>query len=119
MGKASRIAPGLILALALGGCGGRLVDEKAPPTPSTTVGASTSTTAPAAPATTAGPATTAVPSCLSIVVAGLALNRDYARDVKSFAGADEAKYKARARILAADARRLGCPVPGSIQSFLK
>jgi len=105
------------MAVVVTACGHVATKEEAPPGTTATTAGSVTTVIPVT--TAAAPTPTAGPTCLSIVVAGLKLNRDYARDVRSFAGADEASYKARARALADDARRLGCPVPASIQSFLR
>jgi len=77
-----------------------------------------------APATTTAPATTAAPAqatrgCVAVLADGLKLSRDYIQDVRSFAGADEAAYKARAQALVDEARRLGCQVPPGVEDFLR
>jgi len=119
----------LVVTLAVAGVGcGHVIPDKQQPgeTSVTTAAAVTAVTTVTTdfngpPATTAASTatTTAARTCLSITIAAVKLNRDYSRDVKSFAGADEAAYKARARAVAVEARQLGCPVPASIQSFLR
>jgi len=100
------------LTLVASACGHVASDDEPAGTSVPPTSASATTASSVAP-------TTAVRTCLSILTSGLKLNLDYSRDVKSFAGANEAEYKARARALADEARQLGCPVPASIQSFLR
>ncbi len=76
------------------------------------------------PTTTAEPATTparaeATRGCLAVLADGLKLVRDYSRDVRSFAGADEAAYRARAQALIDEGRRLGCRIPPGVEDFLQ
>lgn len=108
----------LIVGLVLAACGQVTGDDQLPGgtlDTSSSIPATTATTA-AAPTTTVRPTTTAAP-CLSISVEALKLIRDYNRDVRGIAGADEARYRADARALADKARRLGCPVPSAIANW--
>lgn len=122
MGSDLRALPGAIavlaLALVLAACGQVTGNDQLPGDTSDTsssVPTTTATTA-AATTTTARPTTTAAP-CLSISGEALKLLRDYNRDVRGIAGADEARYRADARALADKARRLGCPVPSAIANW--
>ena len=110
------------MALVLAACGqvtdeGQLPGDSSPTSTSAPVTTASTLAAPRNVATTVQPTTTAGPPCVSITVESLALQRDYARDVRGIAGADEAAYKARARALAEKARRLGCPVPPGIANW--
>ncbi len=124
-------------AVALGACGQVKIEEEpagGTPVPSTRVAPTTATTvlqpattaAPFAPGsdsrsswpTTSAPATIGGRTCLAIVTDGLTLARDYSQEQRGIAGADEAKYKARAQVLADEARSEGCQVPPVIENFL-
>jgi len=112
---------GILVAMAAG-CGHVAAYEPEPAgTPVRTAAPTTTiTTATVVPATSAAPSTaTGAGTCLSTNVAGLKLNADHGRDLRSFAGADESQYRARAQALADQARQIGCPVPASIQGFLR
>jgi len=127
MTKAMRIAL-LVLTFATGSaaCGQVKVDEELPaetsvpttrapvtrPRPATTVST-------LAPPTTAPPATTAGRTCLAILTDGLQLARDHSMEQRGIAGADEAKFKARAQILADESVREGCQVPPVVEEFLR
>lgn len=113
-------------AVALGACGQVKIDEEpagGTPVPSTRVAPTTATTV-LQPATTAAPPTTSAPAtiggrtCLAILTDGLTLARDYSQEQRGIAGADEAKYKARAQVLADEARSARCQVPPVIENFL-
>ncbi len=110
-------------AVALGACGQVKIDEEpagGTPVPSTRVAPTTvlqpATTA--APPTTSAPATIGGRTCLAILTDGLTLARDYSQEQRGIAGADEAKYKARAQVLADEARSERCQVPPVIENFL-
>jgi len=80
---------------------------------------STSTPAtPTAPVTTTARAE-ATRGCLAVLADGLKLARDYSREVRGIAGADEAAYRVRAQALLDEARRLGCKVPPGVEDFLR
>lgn len=108
--------------VALGACGQVKIDEEpagGTPVPSTRVAPTTATTATtAAPPTTSAPATIGGRTCLAILTDGLVLARDYSQEQRGIAGVDEAKYKARAQVLADEARSEGCQVPPVIENFL-
>jgi hypothetical protein len=116
----------LAAALVLGACGRVEIDEGLPATTSvrrTTLPTTAATTA--APRTTIALPTTAPPAtvggrtCLAIFNDGLEMTSQYIQDQKAVAGADEAKYKARAQGLADEARREGCQVPPMVEAFLR
>ena len=91
--------------LALGGCG----DGGTSSVPSTT-----------APTTTvAEPSTTTSDPCFKFPVLVLRLQNDYRQEQRGIAGADPAKYRARAQALVNEARSLGCPTPVGLNSFLR
>lgn len=56
--------------------------------------------------------------CFKFPVEVLKLHNDYREDVRTFAGADEAAYKRRARALVDEARSVGCPMPTGLSTFL-
>lgn len=86
-------------------CGGG--DESpAPTTSSTTVEEAPTTTHP-----TENP-------CFKFPLEVLRLQNDYRRDSRGIAGADEAAYRTRAQALLDESRRLGCPQPTGLSSFL-
>lgn len=113
------------LLLAATSCGQVKIDEELPATTSvrrTTLPTPPASTAPrptAAPPTTAAPVTIGGRTCLAILTDGLEMTRQYISDQKGIAGADEAKYKARAQGLADEARREGCQVPPVVEEFLR
>ena len=116
----------LVAALTLGACGQVAIDEELPPT--TSVRRTTAPTAAAKPAappptvavpTTAPPPTVGGRTCLAILNDGLAMTSQYIQDQKGIAGADEAKYRARAQVLADEARSEGCQVPPVVEAFLR
>ena len=104
----------LTLALATTACGSGGDDEEAPGDTSVT----STSVQPTTPITTA-PATTAGRSCAAILADGVKLAQDYRNESRGIAGADEAKYRARAQALVNEARRLGCPVPPAVDDFLR
>lgn len=104
----------LTLALAMTACGGSADDEQGPGDTSVT-----STSVRATTLTTSAPATTAGRTCAAILADGVKLANDYRNESRGIAGADEAKYRARAQALVNEARRLGCPVPPAVDDFLR
>lgn len=125
MTKTRRAVVLLGLVLASAGCGQVEVDEEPPgdDVPSTrapaTVARPATTVTTLSPPTTAPAPTTAGRTCLAILTDGLELARSHSLDQRGIAGADEAKYKARAQVLADEARREGCAVPGVVENFLR
>lgn len=113
------------LALAPAACGQVEIDEELPATTAVrrttlpTVATTATPRATVAPPTTAPPETVGGRTCLAILNDGLEMTRQYIQDQKGIAGADEAKYKARAQGLADEARREGCQVPPVVEAFLR
>jgi len=113
------------LSVVACGSGGDTTPRDISVTSTSVSGETTPTPGPAlVPTTTAAPATTtaragATRGCLAVLADGLKLVRDYSRDVRSFAGADEAAYRARAQALVDEARRLGCRIPPGVEDFLQ
>ena len=93
------------VALALTGCGD---------------GGATSETTTTAPTTAVPePSTTTSDPCFKFPVLVLRLQNDYRQELRGVAGADPAKYRARAQALVDEARSLGCPTPAGLTSFLR
>ena len=104
----------LTLALAMTACGSSADDERVPGDTSVTPTSVRATTL-----TTSAPATTAGRTCAAILADGVKLANDYRNESRGIAGADEAKYRARAQALGNEARRLGCPVPAAVDDLLR
>ena len=75
------------------------------------------TTAPTS--TLAEPTTTTSDPCFKFPVLVLRLQNDYRQELRGVAGADPAKYRARAQALVDEAHSLGCPTPVGLNSFLR
>ena len=104
------------LVMALTACGGATDFEDVPGGPTATTTSVPSTAAP----TTVAPVTTAGRTCASILTDGLKLANDFKFESRGVAGPpDEARFKASARVLADEAKRLGCPIPAVVEQFLR
>ena len=94
----------LMVAVLVGACGGD-DDRQAPAATTTTTGAA--------------PTTTADPACSMILADAIRLGLEYRQEVRGVAGADEAKYRARAQELVTRAEPIGCPVRPAVEQFLQ
>ncbi len=103
----TRGVPAVLAAAVLGlvGCGdGGTTAEPTTTAPSSTV---------------PEPTTATSDPCFKFPVLVLRLQNDYREERRGIAGADPAKYRARAQALVDEAHRLGCPTPVGLNSFLR
>ena len=117
------VAPVFVLVTAA--CGRVEIDEELPvdttvrPTIRRPTVATPAAPTSAAPTTTAAPELTGGRTCLAIFNDGQEMTRQYVQEQQGTAGADEAKYRARAQVLADEARSEGCQVPPVVEAFLR
>lgn len=121
-----RLRVGLLvvaLMLALGACGNDGAEEA--PRLSTVPNAESTTsvpptTAPSSAPTTVAPRSGGAASCASLAARAVDLLERWRNDMRGVAGPQrEAEHRAEARALAAEARRLGCPVPAGAEQIIE